>query len=135
MTDATGRLARGKLRLVEYDYEFQYRPGRKHSVADGISRLPTDVGDCNPIDEDLPCFVISKGQYHEDDQEETSGLWDDNTTDFLELPEVLALTSEETNVMPVTVEEFLREQATNPFCKAKDETVGDAKSEFDIDRY
>lgn len=35
-----GRLIRWSLRLMEFDYEIVYRPGRFHQVTDEISRLP-----------------------------------------------------------------------------------------------
>jgi RNase H-like domain found in reverse transcriptase len=44
LADAQGRLARWHLRLLEFDYEVQYSPGRIHHGADTMSRLkPADA--------------------------------------------------------------------------------------------
>ena len=45
--DLTGKLARWSLRLQEYDFEIQYRPGASHGNVDALSRLPT----MPPLDE------------------------------------------------------------------------------------
>ena len=58
LADSSGRLARWRLRLAEYDYEVQYRPGVKHQLADGVSRLRTDGGDTELVDEEVPCFAV-----------------------------------------------------------------------------
>ena len=58
LADSFGRLRPLRLRLAEYNYEVQYRPGVKHQVADGVSRLRTDGGDTEPVDDEVPCFVV-----------------------------------------------------------------------------
>ena len=37
--DPTGRLMRWRLRLMEFDYDIIYRPGRVHQVPDALSRI------------------------------------------------------------------------------------------------
>ena len=38
--DAHGRVARGQLKLCEYDVEYIYVPGTQNVIADGLSRMP-----------------------------------------------------------------------------------------------
>ena len=48
---------RWRLRLSEFDFEIQYRPGRMHQVPDALSRLLTPGGsDDLPVDDDIPTF-------------------------------------------------------------------------------
>jgi RNase H-like domain found in reverse transcriptase len=61
--DAQGRLARWRLRLLEFDYEVQYHPGALHHGADMMSRLrsedPAIAEPTDEIDTDVPCFSLS----------------------------------------------------------------------------
>jgi RNase H-like domain found in reverse transcriptase/Reverse transcriptase (RNA-dependent DNA polymerase)/Retroviral aspartyl protease len=43
--DPSGRLARWRLRLAEFDFTIQYRPGIKNNLADGCSRLKSKGSD------------------------------------------------------------------------------------------
>ena len=48
---------RWRLRLSEFDFEFQYRPGRVHQVPDALSRLlALGWSDGRPVDDDIPTF-------------------------------------------------------------------------------
>ena len=48
---------RWRLRLSEFDFEIQYRPGRVHQVPDALSRLLTPGGsDDRPVDDDIQTF-------------------------------------------------------------------------------
>jgi RNase H-like domain found in reverse transcriptase len=62
-TDAQGRLARWRLRFQEFDFEVLYLPGKSHHAADMMSRLqsidPTLSEPTDPVDIDIPCFVVS----------------------------------------------------------------------------
>ena len=47
---------RWRLRLSEFDFEIQYRPGRVHQVPDALSCLITLGSDPKPVDEKIPTF-------------------------------------------------------------------------------
>ena len=61
LTESSGRLTRWRLRLAEYNFTIQYRPGRVHQVPDALSRLiwPRVADYSRPVvevDEDIPTF-------------------------------------------------------------------------------
>lgn len=58
MANASGRLARWRLRLLEHDFTIHYRKGLKNQVADAVSRLPTLGETATTPDLDIPCFVV-----------------------------------------------------------------------------
>ena len=63
LSDAQGRLARWRLRLLEFDYEVQYHPGALHHGADTMSRLrsedPVVAEPTDEIDTEVPCFALA----------------------------------------------------------------------------
>ena len=67
LSDAQGRLARWRLRLLEFDYEVQYHPGALHHGADMMSRLqsenPAIAEPTQPVDTDVPCFALATERY------------------------------------------------------------------------
>ena len=58
ITDVSGRLARWRLRLAEFDYTIEYRKGNKNQIADAISRLPTTGETGVPPDVEVPVLNI-----------------------------------------------------------------------------
>ena len=68
LNDPTGRLMRWLLRLLEFDYEIMYRPGRVHQLSDTLSRLMYygEDDDDSDIDYELPTFPVGKEATVED---------------------------------------------------------------------
>ena len=62
LTDASGRLGRWRLRLLEFDFTAKYRKGSENSVADAVSRLPTYGYQSLEPDLDIPCFTVEARQ-------------------------------------------------------------------------
>ena len=60
IADANTRLARWRLRLLEFDFQVKYRKGAENTVADTISRLPTFGHTETPPDLDIPCLLIDE---------------------------------------------------------------------------
>ena len=61
LTERSDRLTRGRLRLAEYDFTIQYRPGRVHQYPDALSRLISPRAADDPrkaveVDDDIPTF-------------------------------------------------------------------------------
>ena len=54
-TDLTGRIARWKLILSEYDVHYVTRPGEKHRNADGLSRLVDEDSAPRPVNNEEEC--------------------------------------------------------------------------------
>jgi hypothetical protein len=55
--DPSGRLARWRLRLFEFDFTIQYRPGIKNNLADGCSQVPSKGSDITACEDAIPCFM------------------------------------------------------------------------------
>ncbi|CDF40411.1 unnamed protein product [Chondrus crispus] len=71
LTDASGRLARWRLRLLEFDFTIKYRKGAVNCIADAVSRLPT-FGECAvESDSDIPCsWVQENSAWMDEDQDD-----------------------------------------------------------------
>ena len=135
LADSSGRLARWRLRLAEYDYEVQYRPGVKHQLADGVSRLRVKDALSEPVDDEVPCFAVQWQEEGENPSRRGTVQWvpppyRSDGDDY-----ALAVTPEERDISPISIEEFLQEQAGDPFCQSAAETVGEPASDYDVDRY
>lgn len=59
LKDPSGQVARWLEFLSEYNFIIEYRPGSKHSNADGMSRSVCDPRDCN-CQPELPCGPCTK---------------------------------------------------------------------------
>ena len=131
LADSSSRLARWLLHLAEYDNDVQYRPGIKHQLADGVSHLRVKGASSEPVDDEVPCFAV---QWRGEKQTPRQG------TVHWEIPvdrgvaeHTFVVVPEERDVSSVTVEEFLRKQAEDPFCRSAAETVRNPDSHYDVD--
>jgi len=59
MDGAHRRQARCRLRLAEFNYMVQTRPGASHYAADTGSRISTPAGDHGPIPDAVPCLALA----------------------------------------------------------------------------
>ena len=125
LADASGRLARWRLRLAEYDFDVTYVKGMKNRVADALSRIPSMGVTTVPIDEEIPCYSVMNFDDELQHQEETY-----DTTDVEISTGWYALD-------PITHEEFPREQHSDPFCKevASRLEKGEASAELRPSRF
>jgi len=89
------RINRWRLRLSEYTCDIRHKPGKDHKVADALSRLPTQVLDSTPLDEDIPVLAV-----------ETLA------SDALE-----AASPAEAHMRALTAQEIILGQAEDAFCK------------------
>jgi len=58
-TDSRGRLMRWRLRLSEYTFDVQYKPGAWHHAPDFLSRTDNDA-DVKDINADIPCLALAE---------------------------------------------------------------------------
>jgi len=58
MDGAHGRLAWWRLRLAEFDYVVQTRPGASHHAADKMSRISAPAVDDGAIPDAVPCLAL-----------------------------------------------------------------------------
>lgn len=61
MADATGKLARWRLRLSKYEFDVVHRAGIKHQSADALSRLTTSGNDDTTLDDGIPVMILENG--------------------------------------------------------------------------
>ena len=124
MTDASSRLARWRLGLMEFDFTVKYRKGAANTVADCASRLPTFHESSWTPDLDIPCYLVAQdpesllkletfnvGEDQPRTEKRKAELRDDlDLEDFEESSRILAA-EPEAKLSPITPEELLRAQS------------------------
>ena len=110
-SNVSGRLARWRIRLSEFDLALDYKKGKKNTIADAISRLPTDGETKVDPDLDIPVLHVDTDDSVEDiegDILDDEDLLDDftATVNTVEPPLLTALQAEE----------VIREQSTDEYC-------------------
>lgn len=58
LVDSSSWFAGWRLRLAEYDYGVQLRPGVKKQMADSFLCLRTEDGNTEAVDDEVSCFVF-----------------------------------------------------------------------------
>ena len=123
LSDASGRLQRWRLRLQEFTYDIQYRPGAQHKAADAVSRLSTTGHDDEPIDDDLPVLALTDVDTTQaygpspDDTWLVSKVYPLDSPREAVLPQVIALTRDQTDVQAISRDELIAEQREDSTCQ------------------
>ena len=128
MDSATGQLARWRLRLAEFDYSVEFRPGIKNQAPDALSRLPTDGTDKTPLKDDIPVLAIN---ITKDQERSIEDMCDDelDQENFAQHPP-----PEPQNDDPIERETFINEQRNDVECNQYANFVGLPGSQFVYDR-
>jgi len=89
------RLNRWRIRLAEFDYDVEYKPGRQHAIADALSRMPTEGLDTTPIPDAIPVVGVTtrSGAVLEPRRPENKGQ------------------------VPISMAELAKEQLADSFCQ------------------
>ena len=76
--ESTGRLVRWCLRLLEYDFDIQYRKEIKHQDSDALSRLETNGHNIAEIDVDLNSDLTIGAIADDNGKPDLSDAYDDH---------------------------------------------------------
>lgn len=60
VNNATGRLARWRLRSTEFDFNVQYRSGINHLPTDALSHMPAGGNDETRLEDEIPCLFVDE---------------------------------------------------------------------------
>ena len=93
---------RWRLRLSEFTFDIQYKPGRLNQAADALSRMATEGSDQSSLDHDVPCLSI-----------EVLPI----VKKSIAIPEA-GPTLAEVSLEPMRVSEIVAAQADDEMCKA-----------------
>jgi hypothetical protein len=119
IVEPSGRLARWRLRLSEFDYEIAYKKGSANVHADTLSRLRTYAEtEYDPDQDVIPVYIAeasAEPDSHTDPSEEVDFLAEDWAEHDAMLVNERADRPHE-SVKPLTWGELLTEQLTDEFC-------------------
>lgn len=112
-----------------------HRAGVKHQAADALSRLPTTGADTTTLEDDLPLMAVQKmdsgaSAVHFIDAQEGDAT--PAVTIIANAPKAL---TKHVDDKPSSIQEFLMEQAQDPYCKIAAKSVGLPNSEYRIDQH
>ena len=114
-TDVSGRLARWRLRLSEFDFSVEYKTGKKNTLADALSRLPT-AGETNVApDLDVPVCTLCVNHCTHEPGDGDDLLDDEHDLDHYAASHVS--TVEPAALSAITHDELVAEQATDAYCR------------------
>jgi Integrase core domain/Integrase zinc binding domain/RNase H-like domain found in reverse transcriptase len=94
------RLVRWRLRLAEFSFEIQYKPGKVNQAADALSRMPTTGDDHMELDLDVPCLILDQPK---------------NSFQSISVPKP-GPTLEEIPVEPLAIADLIVAQANDDYC-------------------
>ena len=137
LTDASGRLARWRLRLLEFDFTVQYKKGAKNTIADCVSRLPTFNETTKVPDATVPCFGVFDDTGFPgrnlvgSESDPTTATADERLKELVEEmddedlqdesvgrnPDPVCEAEETRDLSPISIEEFVEAQATDSYCQ------------------
>ena len=132
LRDPRGRLARWGLRIQEFDFEIQYRPGSSHALADGPSRLATTGLDESHLNDEIPCLPrFSRHVLRPQTADERS----EAPSPSREITTAMVVRNDELR-LPISVDEMLVEQSRDEYCQwARRQMDLSTSSPFAIDQH
>lgn len=126
LADATGKLARWQLRLLEYVFEVVHRGGVKHQEADALPRLLTTEVDNTELEDEISVMMLTGMKSHNENKSAVP-----NRT---EKKKVTIKNRQESVTELPTISEFFIALSRTAFCKQSRHLVGTPGSAFAIDR-
>ncbi len=142
LTDVSGRLAKWRLRVLEFDYTVKFKKGAKNTVADAVSHLPTYGKTRTDPDLEIPCLLVEGESVHPlrvikiiDVTSWEPQDWDDSddAADRAVRSQCalgIVGTVDEDAPSAITLEEFRRAQASDRWCQAIRKNMNEEGSQY-----